>query len=154
MKMRRRAVLVGTTVTLAATKNWPSPAIGQGIKGLKLVTGWTPEKMTGLQTSAERLAQSITTMSEGRLKVNVYPADSLVHAFEAFDAGGAGVADMYHASDYYFGAKSPALYFFCAVPYRMTGDEVCSWNDFGRVQAMCAEVGLRFSIKPFMALDN
>ena len=154
MKMRRRAVLVGTTITLAATKNWPSPAIAQGIKELKLVTGWTPEKMTGLQTSAERLAQSITTMSEGRLKIKVYPADSLVHAFEAFDAVGAGVADMYHASDYYFGAKSPALYFFCAVPYGMTADEVCSWIDFGGGQALWDEVGLQFSIKPLMALNT
>ena len=79
----------------------PAPAIAQSIKELKLVTGWSPEKMTGLQSSAERLAQSITTLSEGRLSVKVYPADTLVHAFEVFDAVGAGIADMYHASDYY-----------------------------------------------------
>ena len=48
-------------------------------------------------------------MSDGRLKVTVYPADSLVHAFEVFDAVGAGVADMYHSSDGYFESKSPAL---------------------------------------------
>ena len=61
---------------------------------------------------------------------------------------------MYHASDYYFGAKSPALYFFCAVPYGMTADEVCSWIDFGGGQALWDEVGLQFSIKPLMALNT
>src|SRR5947209_3501672 len=114
MSRRRRDVLLG--VTAAATAGaLPAPAIAQGIKELKLATSWTPEKMTGLQSSAERLAQSITTMSDGRLKVTVYPAESLVHAFEVFDAVGAGVADMYHGTDYYFD-KSPALNFFSAVP--------------------------------------
>src|SRR5215470_7706003 len=50
----------------------------------------------GLQTSAERLAQSITVMSDGHLKITVYPADTLVRAFEVFDAVATGVADMYH----------------------------------------------------------
>jgi TRAP-type mannitol/chloroaromatic compound transport system substrate-binding protein len=121
---RRREVLLGATAAMAAVVGLPKPTIAQGIKDLKLVTSWTPEKMTGLQSSAERLAQSITTLSDGHLKVTVYPAESLVHTFEVFDAVGAGVIDMYHASDYYFEAKSPALSFFCAVPYGMTADEV------------------------------
>jgi TRAP-type mannitol/chloroaromatic compound transport system substrate-binding protein len=153
MTTRRRAVLLGATA-IAAAGPLPAPAIAQGIKELKMVTGWSPEKMTGLQSSAERLAQSITTLSEGRLSVKVYPADALVHAFEAFDAVGAGVADMYHASDYYFGSKSPALYFFCAVPYGLTADEVCSWIEFGGGQALWDEVDAQFNIKPLMALNT
>jgi TRAP-type mannitol/chloroaromatic compound transport system substrate-binding protein len=153
MRTRRREVLLGATA-IAAAGGLPAPAIAQGVKELKMVTGWSPEKMTGLQTSAERLAQSITILSDGRLSVKVYPADSLVHAFEAFDAVGAGVADMYHASDYYFGSKSPALYFFCAVPYGLTADEVCSWIDFGGGQALWDEVDAQFNIKPLMALNT
>jgi TRAP-type mannitol/chloroaromatic compound transport system substrate-binding protein len=153
MTTRRREVLLGATA-IAAAGGLPAPAIAQGVKELKMVTGWSPEKMTGLQTSAERLAQSITILSDGRLSVKVYPADSLVHAFEAFDAVGAGVADMYHASDYYFGSKSPALYFFCAVPYGLTADEVCSWIDFGGGQALWDEVDAQFNIKPLMALNT
>ena len=104
MRIRRRNVLLGATGTVAAAGCLPAPAIAQGIKELKMVTGWSREKMTGLQSSAERLAQSIKISSDGHLKVTVYPADSLVHAFEVFDAVGAGIADMYHASDYYFGS--------------------------------------------------
>jgi TRAP-type mannitol/chloroaromatic compound transport system substrate-binding protein len=121
----------GTAAAATAAGGLPAPAISQGYRELKMVTSW-PKNSPGLQTSAERLAQSITALSDGRLKVTVYPADSLVHAFEVFDAVGVGVADMYHASDYYFGAKSPALYFFCAVPYGLTADEMCSWIDFRR----------------------
>jgi TRAP-type mannitol/chloroaromatic compound transport system substrate-binding protein len=149
MKTRRRDVLLG----VAAAGSLPAPAIAQGIKELKMVTSW-PKGMPGVQTSAERLAQSITTLSDGRLKVTVYPAGSLVRPFEVLDAVGAGVADMYHAPDYYFGAKSPALYFFCTVPYGLTADEVCSWIDFGGGQALWDEVHAPFSIKPLMALNT
>jgi TRAP-type mannitol/chloroaromatic compound transport system substrate-binding protein len=152
MKTRRRDVLLGATA-IAVAGSLPAPAIAQGIKELKLVTSW-PKGMPGLDTSAERLAQSITVLSDGRLKVTVYAADSLVRAFEVFDAVAAGVADMYHASDYYFVARSPALNFFAAVPYGMTADELCAWIDLGGGQALWDEVDAQFNIKPLMALNT
>jgi TRAP-type mannitol/chloroaromatic compound transport system substrate-binding protein len=153
MKTRRRAVLLAATAA-AAAGGLRTPAIAQGIKELKMVTDW-PENMPGLQTSAKRLAQSITAMSEGRLKITVYPAGSLVRAFETFDAVAAGAADMYHSSDYYFAAgKSPALYFFCAVPYGLTADELSAWIDFGGGQALWDEVDAQFNIKPLMAFNT
>src|SRR6266851_3405149 len=121
MKTRRRDMLLGATAAVAAAGSLPAPAIAQGIKEFKMVTSW-PANSVGLQTSAERLAQSITALSDGRLKVTVYPANSLVRPFEVFDAVGVGAADMYHASDYYFESKSPALNFFAAVPYGLTAD--------------------------------
>ena len=116
MKRRRRDVLLGATAAISAAGSLTTPAIAQGIRELKLVTDW-PRNSPGLQTSAERLARSISAMSDGHLKVTVYPVGSLVRAFETFDAVSAGAADMYHSSDYYFAEdKSPALYFFSAVP--------------------------------------
>jgi TRAP-type mannitol/chloroaromatic compound transport system substrate-binding protein len=154
MRTRRREVLGGAMAAVAATASLPAPAIVQGTKELKMVTDW-PENMPGLQTSAGRLARSITAMSEGRLKVTVYPAGSLVRAFETFDAVAAGAADMYHSSDYYFAAsKSPALYFFCAVPYGMTADELASWIAFGGGQALWDDVDARFNLKPLMAFNT
>jgi TRAP-type mannitol/chloroaromatic compound transport system substrate-binding protein len=154
MTTRRRDMLLGATVAVSAAGSLPAPAIAQGVKELKMVTSWTQKGMSGLQTGAERLAQSITAMSDGHLKVTVYPADSLVRPFEVFDAVAAGVVDMYHSSDYYFEAKSPALNFFAAVPYGLTADEVCSWIDFGDGQALWDEVDAQFNIKPLMALNT
>jgi TRAP-type mannitol/chloroaromatic compound transport system substrate-binding protein len=132
----------------------PAPAIAQGIKELKLVTSWAQKGMSGLQTGAERLAQSIGALSDGHLKVTVYPAGSLVRPFEVFDAVGAGVADMYHSDDYYFDSKSPALSFFSAVPYGLTADELSSWILFGGGQQLWDQVGAQFNIKPLMALNS
>jgi TRAP-type mannitol/chloroaromatic compound transport system substrate-binding protein len=153
MKMRRREMLLWTTAAVVATGSLPAPAIAQGIKELKMVTSW-PDKSPGLQTSAERLAQSISTLSDGHLKITVYPADSLVHPFEVFDAVAASVADMYHSTDYYFEDKSPALNFFAAVPYGLTADELSSWILFGGGQALWDEVDAQFNIKSLMALNT
>jgi TRAP-type mannitol/chloroaromatic compound transport system substrate-binding protein len=152
MKTRRRNVLLGASAVVAAG-SLPAPAIAQGIKELKLVTSW-PESLPGSGVSAGRLAQSITAVSDGRLKVTLHPAETLVHAFEVFDAVSASVADMYHSADYYFEAKSPALNFFCAVPYGMTADELASWIDFGGGQALWDEVGAAFGIKPLLCMNT
>jgi TRAP-type mannitol/chloroaromatic compound transport system substrate-binding protein len=153
MKTRRRAVLLGATVAVAIAEGLPSPTVAQGIKELKMVTSW-PAKSPGLQTSAERLAQSITAMSDGHLKVTVYPADSLVRPFEVFDAVSAGAADMYHTDEVYFQSKSPALNFFAAVPYGLTADELSSWINYGGGQALWDEVDAQFNIKPLMACNT
>ena len=153
MHKGRRKFVLGATAAIGAAACLPAPAIAQGLKELKLVTSW-PEGMLGLQSSAERLAQTITTMSEGRLKIRVYPSGSLVRPFEVFDAVAAGVADMYHASDYYFEDKSPALNFFCAVPYGLTADELCAWIDFGGGRELWDAVTAPFNVKPLMALNT
>jgi TRAP-type mannitol/chloroaromatic compound transport system substrate-binding protein len=152
MKRGRREVLLGAGA-IAAASTMPAPAIAQGIKELKMVTSW-PKGMAGLQTSTERLAKSITELSDGRLKVSVYPAGTLVRAFEVFDAVGAGVADMYHTDEAYFESKSAALHFFAAVPYGLTADELAAWVCFGGGQALWDEVDAQFNIKPLMALNT
>src|SRR5713226_8765050 len=114
MKTRRRDMLLGATAAVAAAGSLPAPAIAQGIKEFEMVTSW-PANSVGLQTSAERLAHSITALSDGRLKVTVYPANSLVRPFEVFDAVSAGVAEMYHSSEIFSQSKSPALNFFSTV---------------------------------------
>src|SRR6516165_529011 len=151
MATGRRTALLGATAIVAAGGSLPRPAIAQGVKELKMVTSW-PENLPGSGVSAGRLAQSITAISDGRLKVTLYPAESFAHSFEVFDAVSAGVADMYHSADYYFEAKSPALDFFCAVPYGMTADELASWIDFGGGRALWDEVGAQFGIKPLLCM--
>jgi TRAP-type mannitol/chloroaromatic compound transport system substrate-binding protein len=142
-------LLLGATAAVATPASLPAPAIAQGIKELKLVTDWT-EGLAGLDTGSQRLARSITAMSDGRLKVTVYPSGSLVRPLETFDAVSSGVADMYHSFDPYFESKSPVLYFFGAVPFGMTADELSSWVNFGGGQQLWDEVDVQFNIKPLL----
>ncbi len=59
MKRRRREVLLGAVASAAAVASLPAPAIAQGIKELKLVTGF-PKDLPESGTSPERLAKTIT----------------------------------------------------------------------------------------------
>jgi TRAP-type mannitol/chloroaromatic compound transport system substrate-binding protein len=149
---RRRHVLLGATAAVA-TGHLAAPAIAQGIKELTMVTSW-PEDSIPYQVSADRLARSIAAMSDGRVKITVYPQDKLVGAFETFDAVSAGVADMYHSGDNYFGSKIPALNFFSEIPFGMTADELSSWIAFGGGQALWEEVDAPFNIKPLSSMNE
>jgi TRAP-type mannitol/chloroaromatic compound transport system substrate-binding protein len=153
MITRRRELLLGAAA-IAGAPNLSTPTLAQGIKELTLVTSWTVDLQPGWGESAERLARSITAMSGERLKVTVHPADTLVRAFEVFDAVSAGAVDMYHAADNYFGSKSPALDLFSAVPYGMTADELNSWVAFGGGQTLYDEVDEPFNIKPLFSMNT
>ena len=92
--MKRRQFVAGATVGVAAlASTFPKPAIAQGVRELKMVTTW-PKTLPGLQSAAERAAQSITALSGGRLNVKVFAAGELVGAMESCDAAGSGLADM------------------------------------------------------------
>ena len=147
--MDRRKLLMGATGASVAAATFPTPSIAQGVRELKMVTEW-PKALPGLGTGADRLAEKITAMTDGRLKVTVYPAGTLVRPFQTFDAVSAGVADMYHSVEYYFEKKTQALNFFAAVPYGLTGTEFSAWVYYGGGQALWDEVSGQFGLKPLL----
>jgi TRAP-type mannitol/chloroaromatic compound transport system substrate-binding protein len=149
----RRKFLMRSGVVVGAAAAFPTPAISQGIRELKLVTSW-PKGLPGLGTSAERMGRSITAASRGRLQVKVFGAGEMVSAFEAFDAVSAGVADLYHSAEYYWEAKSPGFSFFAAVPFGFTADEMAAWIHFGGGQALWDELSAGFGVKPLLSTNT
>jgi TRAP-type mannitol/chloroaromatic compound transport system substrate-binding protein len=150
--MRRRDILVGAGAAGAST-SLPAPAVAQGSRQLTMVTDWT-ETMPGLLPSARRLARTIGEATKGRIKIEVFPANAFVRAFETFDAVSAGVADMYHSYDGYFEKRSRALNFFCGVPFGFTANELFAWVRYGGGQELWDALGSQFSIKPLYCLST
>ena len=151
--MKRRAVLVGAGSLASGALTLPAPSIAQGIRQLKMVTDW-PAGSPGLQSSAERLAQRIGSASSGRMRIEVFPAGTLVRAFETFDAVGAGVADMYHSAEYYWEKKSPAFSFFAAVPFGFTAAELFAWIQYGGGQDLWDALSGDFNVKPLLSCNT
>jgi TRAP-type mannitol/chloroaromatic compound transport system substrate-binding protein len=149
----RRELLGSAGLGLAIAAAFPKPAIGQGLRELKMVTSW-PKDFPGLGTSAERVATSIGTLSKGRLKVTVYGAGQLVGAFECFEAVASGVADMYHAAEYYWENRSPAFSYFSSVPFGFTADELNAWVYFGGGQALWDELSAGYGLKSFLCTNT
>jgi TRAP-type mannitol/chloroaromatic compound transport system substrate-binding protein len=148
--MDRRRFIAGSGIgVVASAAGLPKPALSQGVRELKMVTVW-PKTLPGLQSSAERVAQSITALSGGRLRVRVFGAGELVAASESFDAVSSGLADMYHASEITWHNRSPAFSYFCNVPFGLTAAEINAWIRFGGGQALWNELSASFGLKPLL----
>ena len=151
--MERRHFLRGAAVAGAAATGLAAPALAQERTTWRMVTTW-PKNFPGLGVGAQRLADRITAMSDGRLTVEVYSAGELVPALGTFDAVIEGSAEMSHGAAYYWQNKSPATAFFTGVPYGMTSRELAAWVRYGGGQALWDEVYAQFGVKGFLNGDT
>ena len=146
--MDRRSFVLGTGA-LAAGTTLAAPAISQGRTEWKMVTTW-PKNFPGLGTGAQRCADRITKLTDGRVTVKLFAAGELVPAFEVHDAVSTGTAELYHGADYYFQGKHPAYAFFTSVPMGFLAAEHNAWILHSGGQALWDELSAGFNIKPYM----
>jgi len=116
----------------------------------KMVTAW-PRDFPGLGVGANRLAESINQLSDGRLKIKVYGGNELVPPFEVFDAVSNGTAEMGHSASYYWKGKAPAAQFFSGIPFGMTSQELHGWIYYGGGLELWQEVYASHGLVPFLA---
>lgn len=116
----------------------------------KMVTSW-PRDFPGLGTGANRMAELINKMSNGRLRIKVYGGGELVPAFEVFDAVQQGTAEMGHSASYYWKGKAPAAQFFSGIPFGLTGQELHGWMYYGGGMELWQEVYAEHGLVPFLA---
>ena len=146
--MERRDFLKAGAVagTTAAATTLAAPAISQGMKEFKLVESW-PKNFPGLGTAAQRFADRVTAMSEGKMTVKVFGGGELVHPLKCHDAVQEGTADMYHSAEYYYQGKALGYNFFASVPFGLIPAEVDAWVHHGGGQELWDELGANFGIK-------
>jgi len=92
----------------------------------KMVTTW-PSNFPIFQEGAERFADEVRVMSNGRLNINVYAGGELVPALQVFDAVSQGTVEMGHGSPYYWAGTIPEAQFFSSVPFGMTAKGMNAW---------------------------
>ena len=150
--MQRRDFLMKAGVVgagAAATTTLAAPAISQGRMELRMTTSW-PKGFPGLGTGAQHIADTITSMTGGRITVTLFGAGEIAPGLQAFDATASGSADMYHSADYYYLGKDPAYAFYSAVPYGLTASEMDTWIMHMGGQELWDELSLDLGIKPFL----
>ncbi len=148
--MDRRSFLRTSALGGAAATTLAAPAIAQGNRTLTMVTTWG-RGLAGVHDSAQRVADSITEMSDGTLTVDLKAANELDGAFEVFDAVTSGQADMYHGADYYFTNQHPGYAMFTAIPFGMTAQELVNWYYHDGGMELHDELGQIFNLKSFLA---
>lgn len=136
-----------------ATASVAAPAISEKKYNWRMVTTW-PRNFPGIGVGAQRLADRIGEMSNGRLNIKVYPAGELVPALQSFDAVIEGSAEMSHGAAYYWQNKSEACSFFTGVPYGMTSRELTAWMRYMGGQEIWDKVYDQFGVKGFLSGDT
>ena len=92
----------------------------------KMVTTW-PANFPIFQEGAQKFADEVRTMSNGRLTIQVFAGGELVPPLQVFDAVSQGTVELGHGSPYYWAGKIPAAQFFSSVPFGMTARGMNAW---------------------------
>lgn len=148
--MRRRDFIATAAGIAAATSATVPMRPARAAREWKMVTSW-PRNFPGPGTSAQRLADRITALSNGEIAVRLYAAGELVPAFEVFDAVSRGASELGHSASFFWRGKARAAVFFTAVPFGFTPAENAAWVHWGGGQALWDELYAPFGIKGFMA---
>ncbi|MDC1118170.1 TRAP transporter substrate-binding protein [Alphaproteobacteria bacterium] len=127
-------------------KEVAAPAIAAERVEIAMVATWGRD-FPGLGTGAQRFAQRLSDVSDGRIQVTYYAAGERVGAFDSFDEVASGNAQAYHAADYYWKGKHPGWAYFTAVPFGLTYPEMKSWLHWMGGQELHDELAGEFGLK-------
>ena len=149
--INRRNALGLTVGGLAASAAIASPAIARenGLR-FRMVTSW-PRGRAGPGVSAQRVAERINRMAEGRLHVELFAAGEIVSAFGVLDAVSEGTVEMGHSAAIYWQGKMPAASFFTTVPFGLGPIEHQAWIALRGGQELWDELYQPYGVRAFMA---
>src|SRR5210317_1512350 len=139
-----KAGVVGAGTVAASALS--APAIAADRVEIAMVATWGRD-FPGLGTGAQRFAQRLSDVSDGRIQVTYYAAGERVGAFDSFDEVASGNAQAYHAADYYWKGKHPGWAYFTAVPFGHSYAEIGAWNNWMGGQELWDELAGEFGLK-------
>ncbi|NVK29914.1 MAG: TRAP transporter substrate-binding protein [Gammaproteobacteria bacterium] len=134
---------------VAATSIIGAPAIAQERIEIAMVSTW-PRDFPGLGTGAQRFAERVNAMTDGRIVIEYFAAGERVGAFDSFDEVASGNAQIYHGAEYYWKGKHPGFAYFTSVPFGLTANEINGWVRFGGGQELWDELAADFGLKGLM----
>jgi TRAP-type mannitol/chloroaromatic compound transport system substrate-binding protein len=150
---RRSMVKAGAglgTAGVAGAMAWGGTSLAQDRTTWRMVTTW-PRNAPGVGVNAQRFADRVAAMSDGRLVIELHAAGELIPPFESLDAVQQGTAQIAHSAPFFWLGKSHALNYFGSTPFGLTASEIAGWLYFGGGLALWEEALADFGIKPLFA---
>lgn len=92
----------------------------------RMATSW-PKGFPILQTGAERFAEQVKILSDGRMKIEVYAANEKVNPLKVHDSVSEGIIECGHTTAFYWATKVPAAQWFTSVPFGMKAQDLNTW---------------------------
>lgn len=114
----------------------------------RMVTTWPPN-FPIFQEGVDKFADDVMTMSNGQIKLQVFPGGKLIPPLQTFDAVSQGTVEMGHGAAYYWAGKVPSVQFMSAVPFGMTASGMNAWFYGGDGIKLWQEMYKDFGVVPF-----
>jgi TRAP-type mannitol/chloroaromatic compound transport system substrate-binding protein len=144
--MNRRNMLRGGAIATAATATLAAPALAQPAMPevrWRLTSGF-PRPLDALYGVAEMIGRTVGQMTDGRFRIQTFPAGEIVPSPGAFEATQNGSVEASHVPNYWFFGRQAALAFETGIPFGLTQRQQNAWVFHGGGLDLIHEV-----LKPF-----
>ncbi|WP_431282614.1 TRAP transporter substrate-binding protein [Humitalea sp. 24SJ18S-53] len=129
--MDRRNLLTGSTIA-AATLGLAAPALAQAMPEIRWRCASSfPRSLDTIFGAGEHVGRRVAAMTDGKFRIQVFPAGELVPGLAVADAVQAGTVEACHTVSYYFVGKDPTFAFDAAVPFGFNMRQMNAWLHHG-----------------------
>jgi TRAP-type mannitol/chloroaromatic compound transport system substrate-binding protein len=150
--MPQRRTLVAAAAAGAALATAARPAVAQG--GPEITwrcTSSFPRTLDTIYGAAEVFARTLAELTDGRFKVEVFPAGAIAPALEALDAVAGGTAELCHTCSYYFFGKDPTFAFGTGLPFGLNSRLQNAWLTAGGGNELLDSFYARYGVRAIVA---
>ncbi len=147
-----RRILLGAA---AAPAILATPAIAQVNPEVRWrLASSFPRNLDVLFGTAERIAARVAALTEGRFRIQVFPAGEIVPGLAVLDAVQAGTLEAGHTAAYYYIGKDPSFAFFTAMVFGLNARQATAWLNHGGGNAFAQELFRDYGIIGLPAGDT
>jgi TRAP-type mannitol/chloroaromatic compound transport system substrate-binding protein len=133
----KRALMSGAAIAALAAGIVSTPAVANETWNLQSTY---PGSLTQLGTLGIRIAEQITKITDGEIRVVFQEPGAIVPALEVFDAVGTGAVEAGWSTPGYWAGRVPALQLLAAVPFGPQAGEYLAWVKFGGGRELLEEL--------------
>ncbi len=113
---------------LATGSALAKPALAQSAPEIRWrLTSSFPNTLDTIFGGAEVLSKTISEMTDGRFKIDVFPAGELVPGLQALDAVQDGTVEAAHTACYYYVGKDPTFAIGATIPFGLNARQQNAW---------------------------
>jgi TRAP-type mannitol/chloroaromatic compound transport system substrate-binding protein len=144
MQGRRTVFAAGIAAPAAALA---APALAQAQPEVRWrLTSSFPRTLDLTYGTSEYVCRLVSEMTDGRFRIQPFPAGEIVPALQAMDAVQAGSVEMAHTGGLFFTGKDSALAFATTVPFMLNARQQHAWMFHGGGNEMLDGVFRPFGI--------
>ncbi|KQT48743.1 ABC transporter substrate-binding protein [Aureimonas sp. Leaf454] len=131
----------------AASSTLASPAIAQDMPQIRWrLTSSFPNTLDTIFGGAEVLSKAVSSMTDGKFTIDVFPAGELVPGLQALDAVQDGTVEAAHTVCYYYVGKDPTFAIPSSIPFGLNARQQNAWLYHGGgnelVDAFLGKIGV------------